>query len=202
MFRDLPVVLIDIVTSFAWDMPYEEVFLLTCIACEVNQWQLPEMFIRKHRTDWSLLGNRQSPLRIFSPQFSPETWFRFDIVHMLLDMLDFRRKDVREHGDRATWVRRVQTDWTTIHSFLKDDFRSKLEKVWAARCLWFRIHSVPHQPLLSVLLADGLLARPYLCRSCISRANMSAGFACSRLYAGSTPARILRRSIVFSSWSA
>ena len=54
MFRDLPVVLIDIVTSFAWDMPYEEVFLLTCIACEVNQWQLPEMFIRKHRTDCAL----------------------------------------------------------------------------------------------------------------------------------------------------
>lgn len=119
MFRELPTVLVDLITDFAWAMSFDDVFIRACIAVEVNNWQLPEMFIRKHRTDWTLLGNHQSPLRIFSPRFTPDSWFRFDMVYMLLDMLDFRRKDVREHGDRESWVRRMQTDWTNIHSFNK-----------------------------------------------------------------------------------
>ena len=118
MFTKLPSDLNDLITYFAWGMRYNDVFLRACIACEVNNWDLPEMFIRKHRTDWSLIAI-ESPLRIFSPQFSPESWFRMDFVFMLLDMLDFRRKDVREHGDRASWVRRLTDDWTTVHAFNK-----------------------------------------------------------------------------------
>ena len=78
MFRELPTVLVDLITGFAWGMCFDDVFIRACIAVEVNNWQLPEMFIRKHRTDWTLLGNHQSPLRIFSPRFTPDSWFRFD----------------------------------------------------------------------------------------------------------------------------
>ena len=35
----------------------------------------------------------------------------------MLQLLDFRRRNVKLHGSRNRWMRRIKSDWTTIISF-------------------------------------------------------------------------------------
>ena len=115
--KDLPLVLRDLITVFAWGKKSHESFLIACIASEVNHWSIPEVFIRRHHFDWQEMRSAVSPLQVFNASISPEDWFREDICFMLLQMLDFRRKTVRAHGDRRSWMKRMRRDWTTIVPF-------------------------------------------------------------------------------------
>ena len=115
--KDLPLVLRDLITVFAWGKKSHESFLIACIASEVNHWSIPEVFIRRHHFDWQEMRSAVSPLQVFNASISPEDWFREDICFQLLQMLDFRRKSVRAHGDRRSWMKRLRRDWTTIVPF-------------------------------------------------------------------------------------
>ena len=115
--RNLPLVLRDLITQFAWDKKAHETFLLACIATEVNEWGIPDVFIRHYHYDWKRMVGAVSPLVVFNAGIRPCDWFREDVCFLLLQMLDFRRKTVKIDGSRLTWMRRLRDDWTTIVPF-------------------------------------------------------------------------------------
>lgn len=114
---DLPLVLRDLITQFAWDKKAHETFLLACIASEVNEWNIPEVFIRHYHFDWRYMVGAVSPLLVFNASIEPCQWFREDVCFLLLQMLDFRRTQVKRDGSRISWMRRLRDDWTTIVPF-------------------------------------------------------------------------------------
>ena len=113
----LPRDLRDIVTQYAWGKKCNETFLLACVACEVAQWDIPEVFIRRYHFDWHEMCSTASPLTVFNANISPEDWFREAICFLLLQMLDFRRRNVKTEGSRLRWMHRLKDDWTTIIPF-------------------------------------------------------------------------------------
>ena len=117
--RSLPLVLRDLITEYAWDKKAHESFLLACIASEVNEWDIPDVFIRHYHFDWRHMLTAASPLVVFDASIQPSEWFREDVCFLLLQMLDFRRKNVKCDGSRLTWMRRLSADWTTIVPFSK-----------------------------------------------------------------------------------
>ena len=142
--KDLPLVLRDLITMFAWGKNSHESFLIACIASEVNHWSIPQVFIRRHHFDWQEMRSAVSPLQVFNASISPEDWFREDICFQLLQMLDFRRRTVRSQGNRRRWMRRLSDDWTTIVAF--SEFYSGLmsdDRNWKAYGLCYkRLYSV------------------------------------------------------------
>ena len=140
----LPLVIQDLITSFAWGKKAHETFLLACIATEVNHWRIPDVFIRQHHFDWWEMRQLQTPLQVFNASIPPEDWFREDLCFLLLQMLDFRRRTVRSQGNRRRWMRRLSDDWTTIVAF--SEFYSGLmsdDRNWKAYGLCYkRLYSV------------------------------------------------------------
>ena len=55
-----------------------------------------------------------SPLKVFNAALPPHEWFREDICYMTLQLLDFRRRNVKAHGNRLRWMCRLKNDWTTL----------------------------------------------------------------------------------------
>ena len=119
----LPKELINIICLFAWDRTHQESLLSAFLATEVKTWGLHEMFIRKQTYDWSFMTYKESPLDVCSPEILPKHWFRFDVCILLLQMLDFRRKEVRCEGNRMSWIARLRRHWESIKPFSEFYFR-------------------------------------------------------------------------------
>ena len=115
--QSLPLVLRDLITEFAWGAGSYESYLVASVACEVNTWDIPEMFVRRYHMSWKDMCLHVSPLKVFNAAIPPHEWFREDICYMTLQLLDFRRRNVKAHGNRLRWMCRLKNDWTTILSF-------------------------------------------------------------------------------------
>ena len=110
--QSLPLVLRDLITGFAWGTGSYKSYLMAAVACEVNTWDIPEVFIKRYAWCWHDMRLHVSPLRVFDAQIPPSEWFREDLCYLMLQLLDFRRRNVKLHG-----MRRIKSDWTTILSF-------------------------------------------------------------------------------------
>ena len=115
--QSLPLVLQDLITGFAWDTGCYASYLMAAVACEVNTWDIPEMFVKRYAWCWRDMRLHVSPLKVFDAQIPPSDWFREDLCYLMLQLLDFRRSSVKLHGSRVRWMRRLKSDWTTIIPF-------------------------------------------------------------------------------------
>jgi hypothetical protein len=114
---DLPTDLQDLVTLFAWGKPATETYLMACVAVEVNRWDIPDIFVKRHHMVWQDMQLQLSPLKVFTANIPPDDWFRQDLCVMMLQLLDFRRRSVKAHGNRNAWMRRLTGNWTSIVPF-------------------------------------------------------------------------------------
>ena len=115
--RLLPTELLNLICLFSWDRNLNETLMSCDVAIEVNSWDLHDIFIRRHHFDWAQMGYMESPLVVCAPNIPPHLWFRLDICYMLLQMLDFRRKEVRFGGNRVLWMKKLQRHWENIKLF-------------------------------------------------------------------------------------
>ena len=69
--QSLPLVLRDLITEFAWGADSYKSFLIACVACEVNTWDIPEMFVKRYHMSWKDMCLHVSPLKVFNAAIPP-----------------------------------------------------------------------------------------------------------------------------------
>ena len=123
---DLPIVLQDLVISFAYDEHKWVIKSELETLLEIKSWRLPFWFLD------SMVWSCTSPLISYVPMkycgHSYRVLFDLDVIHSFLLALDFRMKNVRCFGSRELWQTRILESWRcldSLSSFYKMLLRSK-----------------------------------------------------------------------------
>ena len=114
---ELPRDLLNLVCSFCWDADLNQCRIRADQVCEALNYQVPSFLIRAVRYDWRDFKMRPGGLLVFDPHCSPTTFFREDIMFMILSILDFLKRDVRKYGSRMQWLKRIVLDWRAAQDF-------------------------------------------------------------------------------------
>jgi len=116
-FRELPVVLQDMCTDFAWKIPFkvfdENIDELLCI----KNLELPPLFYRPFLFYRSFGCYINSPLDIYVPFWSYHDLFDIFRVKELLYNLDFRKRSVKRGGSRWFWMNSFEEHYVNILQF-------------------------------------------------------------------------------------
>ena len=104
-FCDLPAVLQDLVTGFAWKTPFQ--LVLDNIECllEIKSYDLPPLFFRGRFYSPYHVGKMQpNPLYEYSPFWPYKDLFNIYRIQSLMYNLDFRKRVVKRAGSREFWL--------------------------------------------------------------------------------------------------
>lgn len=116
-FRDLPVVLQDMCTDFAWKIPFEVVDQNLDELLLIKRLALPPMFYRMRMFHRPMCSHIYSPLDIYVPFWSYHELFNVYRIKELLYNLDFRKKYVKSAGSRYFWLNSFEEHYLNIMQF-------------------------------------------------------------------------------------
>ena len=129
---DLPIVLQDLVLSFAYDEHKWVIKRELETLLEIKSWRLPFWFIEPVIWSWHYRRYVTTPLISYVPMkycgHKYRDLFDLDVIHSFLLALDFRVKNVRCFGSRELWQTRILESWRcldSLSSFYKMLLRSK-----------------------------------------------------------------------------
>ena len=117
LFVELPTDLVDLVCRFAYNASLKDTKFSLDWAIQALSWDVPDFLVCSGDYDWTKLRRKPSPLVAFDPTVPPTDWFREDLMCIVLDMLDFRRSEVKQFGNRFQWRKRISADWKHVAGF-------------------------------------------------------------------------------------
>ena len=128
----LPDVLQDLVFSFAFNLPKDDVLDSLDVILGIIDMDLPFFFFRESIWSWHYAKFLPNPIFSFMPiNYYGGAYgdlFDEDAMCCLLLGLDFRRKNVRMFGSRQRWLDRIIRCWRCVEplaAFFKMLLRSK-----------------------------------------------------------------------------
>ena len=129
---DLPIVLQDLVISFAFDEHKWVIKSELETLLEIKSWRLPFWFLESMVWSWHHRRYLTTPLVQYIPMkycgHNYRNLFDLDVIHSFLLALDFRVKNVRCFGSRELWQTRILESWRcfdSLSSYYKMLLRSK-----------------------------------------------------------------------------
>ena len=116
-FSDLPVVLQDMCTDFAWKIPFGLVKENLDELLLIKSFKLPPVFYRSFLFHRSFCSHINSPLNIYIPFWSYHDLFDIFRIKELLYNLDFRKRTVKRGGSRWFWLNSFDEHYVNILQF-------------------------------------------------------------------------------------
>jgi len=116
-FGDLPLVLQDICTDFAWRIPFKVVIENIDQLLRIKSFKLPPLFYQRCLFHRSYCCHISNPLFIYVPYFSYHELFNVFRIKELLYNLDFRKRIVKRAGSRWFWMNSFEHHYVNILEF-------------------------------------------------------------------------------------
>ena len=131
-FGDCPVVLQDLITLFAWKLPFEKVDRQLSAVLTIKDAKLPNMFFSRLLWNWRERRNIVNPVIVFCPVEDMSSIFNKYILLELLWCLDFRKRNVRAFGNRDFWRNSFCDHWQNIVTFgiFYNGLRASNQNIW------------------------------------------------------------------------
>ena len=116
-FRDLPVVLQNLCTDFAWETPFRLVTENLDVLLLIKSMNMPPMFFRPCLFHQSFCCHIHSPLEVYTPFWAYSELFNIYRIKELLYNLDFRKRNVKSAGTRFSWMNSFDKHYVNILYF-------------------------------------------------------------------------------------
>ena len=131
-FGACPVVLQDLITLFAWKLPFEKVDRQLSAVLTIKDAKLPNMFFSRLLWNWRERRNMVNPVLVFCPVEDMSSIFNKFILLELLWCLDFRKRNVRAFGNRDFWRNSFGDHWQNIVTFgmFYNGLRASKRNIW------------------------------------------------------------------------
>ena len=148
-FCELPDVLQDLVTDFAWKMPAKIIQGNIIDILTIKNFNLPMLFYKLYVFDRRTCRYINNPLVIYEPFWELKEVFNTFHIQELLYNLDFRKRNVKVAGSRHFWLQSFEEHYHNIVQF------GMFYKMLLANgtCIWtptylrqLQHHSATHSP--------------------------------------------------------